>query len=188
MKNEEDKLKVCICRAPGDFTVGEIEISKIFNVKWDQISGGVKKRQGGYSLYGYIEYSLAVKLVNCSGMHDFGYNYAKICIPESINKSEEYREGYRILKKEAGSKPTGSIKKNRPVNGMPCTKRILKEIDKEGVVTRKALRDKLHEEGYRIKTICNAINSLRKQNKICVTGSPNSPKQIIRRQNTSEEM
>ena len=189
MKNEkEDKLKVYICRAPDDFIGGEIEISEISGLKWDQISAEVNKRQSGYSLYGYINYGMAKQLVKCSGMHDFGDNSAKICIPESNNKDEKYGEGYRILKRKVGRKPTGSIKENRPVNGMPCTRRILKEIDKEGFVTRKALRDKLHEEAYRIKTVCNGINYLRRNNKVCVEGSPNSPKQLIRRRDISEEI
>ena len=40
-------------------------------VKWDNISGGIYIKQSGYSLYGYIPYSLAVKIgLDCSGRHD----------------------------------------------------------------------------------------------------------------------
>ena len=177
----DDELYVVISRTPSDYICSEVPISQIEGVMWDNISGGVKNRQSGYSLYGYISYKLAAKTVKCSGRHDFGDNSAKICIPAAKNRDAKYKKGYNILSKLAGDKPAGAIKKNRPQGGLPCTKRILVELENTGPVTRKNLRDALTSEGYQVTTIRNAINGLRKQSKIEVEGSPNSPNQIIRK-------
>lgn len=179
---KDDELYVVIKRSAYDYIADEVPISEIKGVKWDNISGGVYRKQAGYSLYGYIPYSLAMETVKCSGMHNSGYNSAKICIPASLNKDDMYKEGYKRLRKRAGDKPTGYIKKNRPEGGLPCTRRILAELEKENnQITRKKLRDTLTNEGYQVKTVCGAINRLRKQSKIEVEGSPNSPNQIIKK-------
>ena len=135
----------------------------------------------GYSLYGDVAYKVAARLVKCSGRHDYGYNDAKICIPAIPNKNGKFKEGYKILCDQVGPKPKGEISKLRPKGGPPCTKRILQELDLHSLVIRKELRDSLHSEGYQIKTIRNALISLKKQSKIITEGSPNSPKQIIKR-------
>ena len=179
-----EDLKVAITRSPYDNECGIISISEIQNVRWDSMSGGVNRRQAGYSLYGYVKYALAAKLVKCSGRHNYGYNDAKICIPATLNKGPEYIKGYKMLCDQAGPKPQGEIRKHRPQGGLPCTKRILRELDSSYFVTRKDLRDTLHSEGYQIQTIRNAINSLKKQSKITTEGSSSSPKQIIKRINT----
>ena len=77
----DDELYVVISRTPSDYICSEVPISEIEGVMWDNISGGVKNGQSGYSLYGYISYKLATETVKCSGRHDFGDNSAKICIP-----------------------------------------------------------------------------------------------------------
>ena len=176
----DDELYVVISRAPSDYISSEVPISEIEGVMWDNISGGVKNRQSGYSLYGYISYKLAAETVKCSGRHDFGDNSAKICIPEAKNREAKYQKGYCELRKLAGEKPIGTIKTNRPEGGPPCTKRILLELEKRGEISRGELRNNLTNEGYQVMTIRNAINSLRKRSKIEVNGSPNSPHQIIK--------
>ncbi len=177
----DEELYVVISRSPSDYICGEVPISEIEGVMWDNISGGVKKGQSGYSLYGYISYKLATETVKCSGRHDFGDNSAKICIPKAKNRDAKHKKGYDKLSKLAGDKPACTIKKNRPKDGPPCTKRILVELENTDQITRKILRDTLISEGYPITAIRNAIYSLRKHSKIEVEGSPNSPKQIIRK-------
>lgn len=172
------ELKVCITRSPRDFISGEISVSAISGVKWDNISGGVKRNQSGYSLYGYIDYESAKKLVKCSGMHNYGNNEAKICIPASANKD---KEGYKYLCEIAGKKPSGTIKSNRPEGGKPCTVRILGELEKQGEMTRKNLRKIICDEGYQIKTFRNAINYLKRQKRISVIGEGTSPNQKIKK-------
>ncbi len=62
MENNNEKLAVVICRQPRSIPKGEILVEEIQGIHWDNISGGVKSRQGAYNLYGYISYELAVKL------------------------------------------------------------------------------------------------------------------------------
>lgn len=176
-----EDLKVVISRTPYDDESGEISIEKIWDVKWDSISGGVNRKQTGYSLYGYIDYALAAEKVKCSGKHNFGKNSAKICISKSKNRSAEYREGYSVLCKEAGEKPKSDISKYRPAGLPPCTKRILQKLEPMGYIMRKDLREILQLEGYQKTTIRNAIKNLERQSKIVSEGSPNSKKCIIRK-------
>ena len=173
------ELKVCIKRSPSDFISGEIPVSAISGVKWDNISGGVKRNQSGYSLYGYIDYELTK---NCEMFWNanYGNNEAKICIPASANQGE-YKEGYKYLCKIAGGKPSGTIKSNRPEGGKPCTVRILEELEKQGEMTRKNLRKIICDEGYQIKTFRNTIYYLKRQKRISVIGEGTSPNQKIKK-------
>lgn len=131
-------MKVLIKRNVGSFNVGEIDVDEIRGVHWDNFSGGVHRRQAGYSLYGYIDYDLACELVDCSGSHSFYHNDAKIMIPTSINKKEPYREGYDYLLHLAGRKPKNSLSGSssyRPFfSYKPCTTRIL-ELLEEGTLS-----------------------------------------------------
>lgn len=102
--NNEEKV-VIICRAPRDIEGGEYPISKIKNPHWSRISGGVHRRCGGYSLYGYIPYEDAMEIVTCSGRHDYMGGDAKICIVASDNKTGKYKEAYKELAAQAGEKP-----------------------------------------------------------------------------------
>lgn len=153
-------MKVRIVRHPSNYIkVGEIDVESIGSVRWDNISGGYNNRSGGYSLYGYISYDKAVELVDCSGKHDLGHNDAKVCIPESLNRGKEYKEGYQYLKDHAiNEKPQSKISKNRPDGWGPCTKCILKILEKRTTITRKELREMIGgddsgKEGYNLSTI-----------------------------------
>lgn len=172
--------KVLITRQPRNHETAEIDIDKITGVKWDNISGGVNSRQAGYSLYGYIPYSLAKDLVACSGSHDFGYNQAKICIPASLNAGQPpYKEGYNILSDLAGKKPASQISLSRPEGAPPCTKRIIQVVENEKSITRRNLRETLISEGYASQTIRNALNRMIKAKRLQAKGSPYSPNQEI---------
>lgn len=172
-------LKVTIMRHPQSYTKkGTISINEIFGVHWDCESGGIHRKQSGYSLYGYIDYSVGKELVDCSGQHDKGYNNMKICIPAKYNKGE----AYKILLEEAGDKPRSRISIERPKGYPPCSRRILEILD-DSPLTRKQLRAILLEDGYQKETIRNAINRLGKNLKLSFSGSSNSPKQIIQKNN-----
>lgn len=178
--NENIELKVWICRQPGNQYGGEYEVSKIWNPHWDTVSGGVHSRSGSYHLFGYIPYSDAKNLVKCSGRHDYGSNDAKICILKSSNSCPEYIDGYKQLVAEAGPKPTSIVSRRRPTGKPPCTKAILAELNKNDFLTRKDLRQQLLDSGYYSNTILGAIRRLTQQNKIILSGSSHSPKQIIK--------
>lgn len=172
-------LKVFITRHPQDYIGGEISISKIRDVKWDSISGGVKRKQNGYSLYGHIDYNIAKNIVNCSGFHDYGYNDAKICIPYSKNNCPEYQKGYKQLESQAEDKPPSPISITRPTGFPPCTKHILEILASNSPQTRGDLRNTVTTDGYPLKTFRSALNSLKKQGKIILEGNSCSSKQII---------
>lgn len=187
MEKEAEELVVMISRAPSDHKCGEIKVTEIRNVQWDDTSGGVHQTQGGYSLYGYIPYGKGKELVACSGRHDRGYNDIKICIPKSKNRDERHKKGYEYLFKQAGDKPKSKVMRNRPEDAPPCTKRILQILDAKGDMYRKELRETLTMEGYQMSTIRRAVKDLSKQEKIALRGSSWSAKQTISRNNIKAE-
>lgn len=181
-----EKLKVFITRHPSDYCGDEISIDQISGVKWDCISGGVNRKQSGYSLYGYIDYSLAKDLVNCSGRHDFGYNSAKICISATSNNCPKYIEGYKILCEQAGPKPPSQISLSRPKGYPPCTKRILQILDQTTTITRKELRGIIINDGYEPVTFRNAMKRLERKSRIILQGSSCSGNQLVSKNPSSD--
>lgn len=104
MTQEEKGLLVVICRSPQSWEHGVVSVDTISHPHWSDISGGVQIPMGNYYLCGYIPYSVAVEEVACSGVHDRGYNEAKIVLCKSHNTGE-YAAGYKLLAKLAGVKP-----------------------------------------------------------------------------------
>ena len=165
--NDSENLYVIITRQSGSYKSAEICIDDISGVHWDNISGGVRRRQSGYSLYGYIPYKLAVKLeIACSGLHDYGRNEAKICIPALNSKDPLYKEGYKHLADIAGPKPKGEISYSRPKGQGPCSKKILAILNEEGEITRSELRSRLLEIGYPSSMIRNALERMKLEHRI----------------------
>jgi hypothetical protein len=172
-------LKVMIERSQ-DGRTAEVDVKKISNCHWDKVSGGVKQRlYTGYSLYGYIDYELAVSLgIDCSGRHAKYGSPAKIMIPANLNSKASYKKGYASLKSGAGVKPRFSFRKPGLI---PCSKRIEQEIGraKRKRITRGELREKLMDEGYDTKQIMNTLNRLGKEKRIFFEGSSRTQSQII---------
>ena len=175
---KEQELMVRIVRQPKEYgraKIGEISVNEIDYPHWSYISGGYGARFGFSSIYGYIPYSKAMGLVDCSGNHNYGYNNVKVCIPASLNKEGNFKEGYDYLVKHAsGVKGMSSISCNRPEGWKPCTKTILGILaeQKDSKMVRQELRNKIGRKyradgiGFENKTICGAIKNLYKQGKI----------------------
>ena len=181
MNAENIKGLVIICRHPGDYETAAIDAAKISGVHWSCISGGIRKRQAGRSLYGYIPYEDAIDLVACSGRHNFGYNDAKICITASYNKDDpKYCVAYYALVEIADEKAKCGIAAKCPVGAPSCTKRIRQLLTNTPEISRRNLRTTLCSEGYEAKTITEAINNLKWQKIIELDGDSRSSKQIIR--------
>lgn len=160
--------KVLIKRSAKDYySPAECDVEQINNVHWDNLSGGYHQKQAGFSLYGYIPYKLAEKLVACSGNHEYMGNDVKIVIPANLNNKPPFKEGYKILSKNAGEKP------QRTTVGTPCTKAIIKILNEANnhTLERKMLRAKLLEKGYEKNRILHAIRRLESQGKIKTSGS-----------------
>ena len=159
---------VVIRRDPNSPHESECNIDLIDGLHWDCISGGSGIRHGFYCLYGYIPYELAAEQVACSGTHNLGYNVAKVCIPESVNLQEKYRDAYQLLLNLAPAKPESIISERRPVGYPPCTKMILQILRENKTMHRGDLRQNLLAVGYHHSTIRNAISYLEKTNRIRV--------------------
>lgn len=180
-------MKVRITRQAKEYhEIGEIEVGEISGVKWDDESGGYKEKYGFYSLYGYIDYQLAMELVDCSGAHEKYGSLAKICILEKLNDAIPYKEGYEyLLSKASNSKPQSKIAQNRPQGYPPCTKYILQVLDEYDSITRKELRGKLTKEiaddggGYKLETIRRALFQLVSNKKISISYEKNRNNQVI---------
>ena len=154
---------------------GEIPVKEIYQVKWDDVSGGVYARQAGYSLYGYVDYDTITEMGLNSGAHAFYNNRNKVMIPANLNKKPPYLEGYKYLVKQAGPKH----KANNHDGKMPCTKRILKELE-NGEKKRTVLREVLIQEGYRVQQIRGAIKTMYLDGRITYDTSIHHTKQVIR--------
>ena len=175
------KGKVLICRQPGDWRGGAYEAGKIKGVKWDCVSGGVFKRQNGWSLYGYIPYEDAMELVACSGVHNYGYNPAKICITASGNKDDpQYRAAYYGLVEKADERGKCGLAEHCPPGKPMCTKRIREIMYDVGVISRGELKKTLIEEGYDKTIVAESIKNLHCQSILEFEGDSRSSKQIIR--------
>lgn len=181
-------MKVKITRFSNNYRlVGEIDATEIESPHWDNVSGGYGARSAGYAIYGYIPYDIAKDLVDCSGRHGFGDNSAKICVPSSLNKAEDYQEGYNyLLKNVINEKPGSIITKHRPTGGKPCTKKILEILSQRenGKILRKELREILSgkhsgQKGYELQTIRQALKTLEKTNRITISKNSSPDKQII---------
>ena len=170
-------MKIRITRSAGDYNIAEIDISEIRHTHWGNVSGGVNKRQTGYSLYAYIDYNRARELNLCSGEHSHYNNPAKVMIPASLNKTEPFKEAYDWLASRCGAKPEFHY---RALGNKPCTKRILELLATEGSMKRIDIRKILIEEHYPSKQIAGALNRMSKDGRIVYQqGNSNMQNQII---------
>ena len=156
-------MLVVIKRSARAVMSGEIDVEEISGIHWDKVSGGVHERQGGYSIFGYIDYARAAELVDCSGTHGQYGNRAKIMIPASLNRKAPYREGYQELMDRLGFKCEAHY---RYPGQIPCTKRILAILKEHGPQTRGAIRDMLAKEKYPGVQVARALNRMEKDGRI----------------------
>ena len=153
--NKDNDLKVLISRHPGHFKCGEVSLSQISGFHWSKMSGGVHKQSSGYSLYGYIPYSLAMETVACSGRHDRGQNEAKVYI-HSAKKGSIYYDGCVIARTEADRRSVSDISKKR-ASGHPCYAKELRSFLSTGSKTRQQVREHMSSLGCETSSIRNAI-------------------------------
>lgn len=147
----------------------EYDAEKISGVRWDNISGGYQKRQAGYSLYGYIPYSEAMELVDCSGRHEGYDNHAKVFIVKPKNKKSIYWEGYQYLMGLAGKKPASN--RNTRHFPIPLRKRLLEVLDGNGgSMIKTELQEKLKAEDYPVPSVTSALRAMSNDGRISADG------------------
>lgn len=172
----EEDSKIYIQRGHGSNQPGcFVPLKDLHGVRWDNESGGIHRRQRGYSLYGYVNYKDFKNILKCSGEHDYGYNDMKVLIPRVKAGEPEYKT-YKYLMGLAGPKPC--CPSNRPKGMPPRTTQTLILLA-DGAKTRGCLRNELSSLGYDLQTFPCTIKALIKQEKIICTGSPNSKNQLI---------
>lgn len=148
-----------------------IKLSDIHGLKWSRISGGRKIRTAYPYIYGYIiPDNIISGEVACSGTHNYE-NGMKILILEKENK-----DIYPKLLDIVGERPTTNL---RAEGQPPCTKKILLILNERGPLKRKDISQELLDLGYFQKTICGALNRLKKDNKIEAPGYA-GPNQVIK--------
>lgn len=180
-------MKVTITRQPIKYIKSaDIDIKHISDIHWGYTSGGVQVTTVDPYLYGYIQYKMAMDLVDCSGTHEEENCDAKVCILQGLNKRNKNIEGYEYCRKQAGTKPPSWISQNRPSGYPPCTKQIINELKKlrgkpttEVIIERQEIRDIILAIGYPSSTFRSAMKTLEGQKKIKTEGDPRSPKQKV---------
>lgn len=154
---------VNVVRQPGDYKGGTVKLSSILDLRWDNISGGVKKKTGHYYLYGYIYCDEIIEgEVSHSCSHGECPHYIKVCIQKNSND----KEVYKYLSEFAGEKP---ITQRQP-GQIPCTKKILEELESRDKMKRGDLREVLIKSGYQGTTIRNALKTMMNDRRIEVEG------------------
>lgn len=122
----EIELPVVIVRQDGGEAGLQTEVvsaKDICRPDWCDVSGGVHKKQAGYSIYGYLPYSDFKDKVKCNGRHDWGKNEMKVKVLPPARSGAIYRAGYSYLEEIVGPKPTKET--NRGVSNR--IKEILRE-------------------------------------------------------------
>lgn len=172
---------VTIVRQPLKYIkTGDINISEIEDIHWEYESGGVHAHTADAYIYGYIDYSKAAELVDCSGSHKKYNNGAKVCILKGLNIRNGHQKGYEKCFNRAGKRPPSNISQTRPEGKPPCTKRILEVLNQEtACISRKDLREKIRADGYSDITFRSAMNTLIKQRRAAAQGDSRSPGQKI---------
>lgn len=155
---------VSVVRHPGDWKVGTVKASSITDLHWDNVSGGVHRKSGQYYLYGYIYCDEIIEgEVSYSCVHGTAPHNIKVCIQKSGND----KDVYKYLSSDAGEKPIVMQRQPGPV---PCTKRILEELETKGEMRRSDLRESLMKSGYQGTTIRNALKTMIHDRRILVEG------------------
>lgn len=84
---------VWVVRHKGDYKKGKVRVEDILDVRWDRISGGVKKNDGMWGLYGYIYCNKIVEgEIGHSGIHGSCPHYIKVRIQKCDNDKSIYEE------------------------------------------------------------------------------------------------
>lgn len=152
------KRTVSIHRSVNDYHEAEVSTDDIFCVRWDNVSGGPRIKERGYSLYGDIPYKLAKELYNLPDRYNEDLLTMKVRIIEPDRDDPQW-EGYQELLDEVYDKPEREPRRWVRLTGSncpPCTKRIL-QLLVDGEKTRKELRDTLKQEGYTVERIRGAL-------------------------------
>ena len=154
---------------------GEIPLDDIWDIHWDNITGGIRRRTSTHFLMGYISEETACQgNVKHSGLH----NYEKHGIKTCIIKRYTDKQVWKYLIEQYGPSPDAGMRKGKAY----CTTQIILLLKEQPshILTRGALREKLKALDYDVPRIRNALKRLYNTERILLEGSSQSSKQIVR--------
>lgn len=112
--------------------------------------------------------------IACSGRHNYSNNGIKVLIMKSGSSKAAYKYIMSVTGLDEKDLST-AISKGAP----PCTKRIVQIVnDNNGEMLRGELREKIHEEGYKV-SFAQALKTLIKTGKIKTEGAAQSKYQKV---------
>ena len=165
-------------RNPADYNIVESSSELLGGARWSNLCGGIYKFMPVYTVYAYMDYiEMNEAGITSSGQHAFGNNSGKVCICKCDNTGkgkEEYEEAYYWL----------VVCEDHNQKSYPYNKKRTKIItdllkDNPEGITRKDIRKKLVEAGYRENEIREALYILNKAGFLEIKGSPKSQNSII---------
>ena len=104
-----DNIKIKIRRHWNDWRIAEIEYSKISDLHWDNISGGIAAPAPQYFIHGYIWCDSYDGDLAHSCRHGEGPHRIKVCITKTDNDPSVFKK----IKLIVGEKPSNIVKKKR---------------------------------------------------------------------------
>ena len=143
MSDNNEQL-VVVRRQPGSHMTAVYKCSDVSGLRWDKISGGVKKTFfNKYFMYGYVQCDEAVEgQVAHSGIHGPCPHKIKVC----ILKGDNAKSIYKSLEDELPPSPQQA--RSRPTTGNTCKVDIIDVIEKKMPIKRSDLIDILYEIGH----------------------------------------
>ena len=101
MSVADKQLFIVIRRNPTDWRRGTVEFSKIENLRWSTVSGGVKVSSFQPFIYGYAWCTDIDEDIAHSGIHGECPHQIKVCVVRKDNASDVYKKLLEIV----GPKP-----------------------------------------------------------------------------------
>lgn len=96
----EDTMKVKIKRQPNDWRVGEVPYSKLQNLQWDILSGGVKASTNQYYIFAYVWCDQIEGVIAHSCKHGDGPHLIKVCITKKNNDPDVFARIKSVLEEK----------------------------------------------------------------------------------------
>lgn len=81
---------VYIRRQWNDWRIGEVGLSQLRNLDWDNLSGGVFKKAPHYFIHGYVWCDEVDGEIAHSCMHGYGPHSIKVCVVKKDNDNETF--------------------------------------------------------------------------------------------------
>ena len=149
---------VKVRRQPNDYQVATYKLSGIFDLHWDDVSGGIGVSfMDQHFLYGYVQCDEAVEgEVAHSCQHGTAPHSIKICILKKDNKTI-----YESLIKDLPPKP--QMERSKPESGNTCKKDIKIILEQNGSMRKTELIKQLVYIGHGEYNIENVLRRLKKE-------------------------